>query len=236
MEAVAAAARRHRAPPPFTHAQIKRVLWGVVVCILLAAVDQTVVVPAVPAIAADLHGFGHLSWIVAAYMITSTSAMPIYGKLSDLHGRRALLLPAIVLFVTASILCAMSQSLLQLIAFRAPAGDRRRRVDVDGAGDDRRHRGAARARPLPGLHGDDVGDGERVRADRGRLDHRSPVLALHFLDQCAGGDRRVPGGGAGLEDAARAASAERDRLCGGGAADRAGDLFPAGDELGRDRI
>src|SRR6202043_1295909 len=88
-------------PAPFTHAQIKRVLWGVVVCILLAAVDQTVVVPAVPATARDLNGFSHLSWIVAAYMITSTSAMPIYGKLSDLHGRRALLLPAIVLFVIA---------------------------------------------------------------------------------------------------------------------------------------
>ncbi len=117
-----AAAAVIEVPPPFTHAQIKRVLWGVVVCILLAAVDQTVVVPAVPAIAADLNGFSHLSWIVAAYLVTSTSAMPIYGKLSDLHGRRALLLPAIVLFVLASILCALAQSLLQLIAFRALQG------------------------------------------------------------------------------------------------------------------
>jgi EmrB/QacA subfamily drug resistance transporter len=109
-------------PPPFTHAQIKRVLWGVVVCMLLAAIDQTVVVPAVPAIAADLNGFSHLAWIVSAYLITSTSAMPIYGKLSDLYGRRAMLLPAIVLFVFASCLCALSQSLFQLIAFRALQG------------------------------------------------------------------------------------------------------------------
>jgi hypothetical protein len=109
-------------PPSFTHAQIKRVLWGVVVCMLLAAIDQTVVVPAVPAIAADLNGFSHLAWIVSAYLITSTSAMPIYGKLSDLYGRRALLLPAIVLFVFASCLCALSQSLFQLIAFRALQG------------------------------------------------------------------------------------------------------------------
>ncbi|HET6196550.1 MAG TPA: MFS transporter, partial [Acetobacteraceae bacterium] len=110
------------APPPFTHAQIKRVLWGVVVCMLLAAIDQSVVVPAMPAIASDLHGFDHLAWIVSAYLITATSSMPIFGKLSDLYGRRALLLPAIVLFVTASALCALSQSLFQLIAFRALQG------------------------------------------------------------------------------------------------------------------
>ena len=113
--------------PNFTHAQILRVITGILLCILLAAIDQTVVVPAVPAIAADLHGFGHLSWIVSAYLLTSTAATPIYGKLSDIYGRRALLLPAIVLFVIASILCALSQTLWQLIAFRALQG-------VGGAG------------------------------------------------------------------------------------------------------
>ena len=113
--------------PNFSHGQILRVIFGVLLCILLAAIDQTVVVPAVPAIAADLHGFGHLSWIVSAYLLTSTSATPIYGRLSDIYGRRALLLPAIVLFVIASILCALSQTLWQLIAFRALQG-------VGGAG------------------------------------------------------------------------------------------------------
>jgi EmrB/QacA subfamily drug resistance transporter len=115
------------APPAFTHQQIVRVITGIMLCILLAAIDQTVVVPAVPAIAADLHGFDHLSWIVSAYLLTSTSAMPVYGKLSDIYGRRALLLPAIVLFCIASALCALSQSLLQLIIFRALQG-------VGGAG------------------------------------------------------------------------------------------------------
>jgi EmrB/QacA subfamily drug resistance transporter len=113
--------------PNFTHKQILRVIVGVLLCILLAAIDQTVVVPAVPAIAADLHGFGHLSWIVSAYLLTSTAATPIYGRLSDIWGRRALLLPAIALFVLASILCALSQSLWQLIGFRALQG-------VGGAG------------------------------------------------------------------------------------------------------
>ena len=102
-------------------------LTGVMLCVLLGALDQTVVVPAVPAIAADLNGFDHLSWIVTAYLLTSTSCTPIYGKLSDMYGRRALMLPAIVLFVLASALCAAAQSLPQLIAFRALQG-------VGGAG------------------------------------------------------------------------------------------------------
>src|SRR5260370_27994034 len=88
-------------PQIFTHAQVLRVLSGVLMCILLAAIDQTVVIPAVPAIAADLNGFDHLSWIVSAYLLTSTCATPIYGKLSDMYGRPAMLLPAILLFLIA---------------------------------------------------------------------------------------------------------------------------------------
>ena len=108
--------------PNFSHAQILRVITGILLCILLAAIDQTVVVPAVPAIAADLHGFGHLAWIVSAYLLTSTATTPIYGRLSDIYGRRALLLPAIVLFVIASVLCGFAQTLWQLIGFRALQG------------------------------------------------------------------------------------------------------------------
>ena len=103
------AERPSAAPPPaYSHRQILRVLSGVLLCILLAALDQTVVVPAVPAIAADLHGFNHLAWIVTAYLLTSTAATPVYGRLSDIYGRRAMLLPALVLFMLASALCALS--------------------------------------------------------------------------------------------------------------------------------
>ena len=108
--------------PNFSHRQIVRVILGIALCILLSALDQTVVVPAVPAIAADLNGFGHLSWIVTAYLLTSTVATPLYGKLSDIYGRRALLLPAIVLFVIASALCGAAQSLVQLILYRGLQG------------------------------------------------------------------------------------------------------------------
>ena len=121
-EPLADIAHPQAAPPAFDHATIMRVLSGVLLCILLAAIDQTVVVPAVPAIAADLHGYGHLSWIVSAYLLTSTAATPIYGKLSDIYGRRALLLPAIAGFVAASVLCALAHTLPQLIAARALQG------------------------------------------------------------------------------------------------------------------
>ena len=106
----------------YTHQQILRVVTGIMLCILLAALDQTVVVPAVPAIATELGAFGHLSWIVTAYLLTSTAVTPIYGKLSDMYGRRALLLLALTVFILASMLCAMAGSLPVLIATRALQG------------------------------------------------------------------------------------------------------------------
>jgi EmrB/QacA subfamily drug resistance transporter len=108
--------------PRFTHQQIMQVISGILLCIFLAAIDQTVVIPAVPAIAADINGFDHLSWIVSAYLLTATVATPIYGKLSDIWGRRRLLMPALVIFAAASVLCALSQTLWQLVAARALQG------------------------------------------------------------------------------------------------------------------
>jgi EmrB/QacA subfamily drug resistance transporter len=114
-------------PLRFTHQQILKILSGILLGIFLAAIDQTVVIPAVPAIAADLHGFDHLAWIVSAYLLTSTAMTPIYGKLSDIYGRRILLLIALGVFALASALCAVSANLWQLVAARALQG-------VGGAG------------------------------------------------------------------------------------------------------
>jgi EmrB/QacA subfamily drug resistance transporter len=111
----------------FTHREILKVLSGILLCIFLAAIDQTVVIPAVPAIAADLNGFGHLAWIISAYLLTSTAMTPIYGKLSDIYGRRKLLLVGLVIFAASSVLCALAQTLPQLVAARALQG-------VGGAG------------------------------------------------------------------------------------------------------
>ncbi|MDX5931721.1 MDR family MFS transporter [Acidiphilium acidophilum] len=106
----------------YTHKQRLQVITGIILCMMLAAIDQTVVIPAVPAIGADLHGFSHLSWVVTAYLLTSTATTPLYGRLSDQFGRRRTLIPSIVLFVGASCLCAVSQTLPELVGARALQG------------------------------------------------------------------------------------------------------------------
>jgi EmrB/QacA subfamily drug resistance transporter len=106
----------------FTHHEILPVIRGVALCILLSALDQTIVVPAVPKMAAQLHGGQHFAWIVSAYLLTGTAATPVFGKLSDIYGRRRLLQPAIIVFVLASLGCALAQTLPQMLALRAIQG------------------------------------------------------------------------------------------------------------------
>src|SRR3954447_21366473 len=89
---------------------------------LLAALDQTIVATALPSIVTDLRGFEHLSWVVTAYLLTSTVTVPLYGKLSDLYGRRRLFVVAISVFIAGSALCGIAQSMGELIAFRALQG------------------------------------------------------------------------------------------------------------------
>jgi MFS family permease len=115
------------APGYLTHAQILPVVRGVALCILLSALDQTIVVPAVPKMAASLHGAHHLAWIVTAYLLTGTAATPVSAKLSDIYGRRRLMQPAIIFFVLASLGCAVAQTLPQMLVLRAIQG-------VGGAG------------------------------------------------------------------------------------------------------
>ena len=121
------AATSETAPRYLSHPEILPVVRGVALCILLSALDMTIVVPAVPKMAAQLHGNHHLAWIVTAYLLTGTAATPVFGKLSDLYGRRRLLQPAIVLFVLASLGCAVAQTLPQMLLLRALQG-------VGGAG------------------------------------------------------------------------------------------------------
>ncbi|MDX3248895.1 MFS transporter [Streptomyces sp. ME18-1-4] len=89
---------------------------------LLAALDQTIVSTALPTIVSDLGGMEHLSWVVTAYMLASTAATPLWGKLGDQYGRKRLFQIAIVLFLIGSALCGMAQNMPQLIAFRALQG------------------------------------------------------------------------------------------------------------------
>src|SRR4051812_26234021 len=95
---------------------------AIMLATLLAALDQTIVATALPRIVADLHGVSNPSWVVTAYLLTSTVTVPLYGKLSDLYGRRRLFVFAISVFLLGSALCGTAQSMGELIAFRALQG------------------------------------------------------------------------------------------------------------------
>src|SRR4051794_1224281 len=90
--------------------------------VLLASLDQTIVATALPTIVGDLGGLEHLSWVVTAYLLASTVTGPLYGKFGDLYGRKPTLQVAIVIFLIGSILCGISQKMPHLIAFRALEG------------------------------------------------------------------------------------------------------------------
>lgn len=90
--------------------------------LLIAALDQTIVSTALPTIVSDLGGMAHLSWVVTAYMLASTAATPLWGKLGDQYGRKKLFQYAIVLFLIGSALCGIAQNMPQLIGFRALQG------------------------------------------------------------------------------------------------------------------
>jgi EmrB/QacA subfamily drug resistance transporter len=105
-----------------SHRQILVILSGLMTGMLLAALDQTIVSTALPTIVGELGGLTHLSWVVTAYLLTSTASTPLYGKISDLYGRKPVFQFAIVVFVVGSALAGLAQDMGQLIATRAMQG------------------------------------------------------------------------------------------------------------------
>jgi EmrB/QacA subfamily drug resistance transporter len=105
------------------HRQRVRLIFGaLILVILLASLDQTIVSTALPTIVGDLGGLQHLSWVVTAYLLASTVTGPLYGKFGDLYGRKGTLQVAIVIFLVGSALCGIAQNMPELIAFRAVQG------------------------------------------------------------------------------------------------------------------
>jgi len=105
-----------------THKEIMVILSGLMVGMLLAALDQTIVSTALKSIVEDFNGLSHYTWVVTAYLLTSTASTPLYGKISDLYGRRPVFQFAIVTFLIGSFLAGAAQNMGQLIAFRAIQG------------------------------------------------------------------------------------------------------------------
>ena len=98
------------------------VMLGIMLALFLAALDQTIVATALPRIVQEFHGLEHLSWVFTAYLLASTVIVPIYGKLSDIYGRKPFILSAIVLFLVGSVLSGLSRNMTQLVLFRAIQG------------------------------------------------------------------------------------------------------------------
>jgi MFS family permease len=105
-----------------TPKQRRLAFFGAMLALLLAALDQSVVATALPRIAADLNSFTNLAWIVSAYLIASIATIPLFGKLSDLYGRRLMVIVSISIFLVGSTLCGLAQTMTQLIIFRAVQG------------------------------------------------------------------------------------------------------------------
>src|ERR1700729_588503 len=122
LDSVVAAAPEEHEFSPEEHRRILVILSALMLGMFLAALDQTIVATALPTISGDLHGLNHLSWVVTAYLITTCISTPLWGKLGDLFGRKSLFQLAIVIFLAGSVLSGLSQSMAELIAFRAIQG------------------------------------------------------------------------------------------------------------------
>jgi hypothetical protein len=106
----------------FTHSETRAIVYGVSLGMFLAALNQTIVSTALPIIGRDFNDFENLSWVVTAYLLTSTAAAPFYGKLCDIYGRRTMMLWGIGLFIAGSFVCAVAPNMPLLILARALQG------------------------------------------------------------------------------------------------------------------
>src|SRR2546423_13929815 len=109
-------------PPSLSKRQILMLMGGLMTGILLAALDQTIVGTALPTIVGKLGGITHYAWVVPGYLLASTASTPLYGKVSDLYGRRPILIFAISTFLVGSLLAGASQNMTELILTRAVQG------------------------------------------------------------------------------------------------------------------
>ncbi len=118
----ARAAAKPAQPGSMGHRQVLVAFSGLMLVMLLAALDSTIVSTALPTIVGELGGLDHLAWVVTGYLLAQTVVTPVYGKLGDLYGRKIVLQAATVLFLVGSVLCGLSHSMTQLILFRAIQG------------------------------------------------------------------------------------------------------------------
>jgi EmrB/QacA subfamily drug resistance transporter len=107
---------------PLSQADINKIILGVMIAMFLAALDQTIIATALPTIGHELGDFEHLPWVVTSYLLASTAVTPLYGKFSDIHGRRITMLIGIVVFIIGSVACALAPTMVVLVLARGLQG------------------------------------------------------------------------------------------------------------------
>src|ERR1700733_4373313 len=108
--------------PNLSHRAILLIIGALMLGMLLAALDQTIVSTALPTIVGDLHGGSHIAWVITSYLLATTVSTPLWGKLGDQYGRKVFFQAAIVIFLAGSVLSGLSHTMIELIAFRAVQG------------------------------------------------------------------------------------------------------------------
>src|SRR5262249_23684135 len=108
--------------PPLDHGTIRTVLAGIMLAMFLSALEQTIVAPALPAIGKNLGALDNVTWVVTAYLLAATAATPLFGKLTDIHGRRPIMLVAIGIFMLGSLACALAPTMPVLVIGRGLQG------------------------------------------------------------------------------------------------------------------
>ena len=200
--------RPREAPPSrLTHAEVRTVFLGLMLGTFLAALNQTVIATALPTMGRAFGDFESLSWLVTSYLLTSTAVSTLYGKLSDIHGRRKMMLTAIGLFVAGSVVCALAPNMPVLILGRGLQG-------LGGGGilplaqaviaDIITPRERGRYQAYMGVVWVTV---RRRRAGARRLYRRTSALDADLLDQPAARDRRRLSSVTGTSRSSRATSA-----------------------------
>jgi EmrB/QacA subfamily drug resistance transporter len=116
------AAVAHPEPCALTHPEIRAIVLGIMLTMFLGALDQTIVATALPTIGRHFNNLDDLAWVVTAYLLTGTASTPLYGKLSDIYGRRVVMLTAICIFIAGSVACAMAPSMTALVLARGLQG------------------------------------------------------------------------------------------------------------------
>jgi len=114
--------RSGAAPAPLDHALVRPIIAGIMLAMFLSALEQTIIAPALPTMGRALGDVENLSFVVTAYLLAATAVTPLFGKLSDIHGRRAVLLAAVAVFIVGSVACALAPTMGALIAARALQG------------------------------------------------------------------------------------------------------------------